>query len=105
MAPLQAKLRMRGSTCFRRSGGGRSISLDPVTRLKAIISLVSDFAGVAQLVEHLFRKQVVVGSIPIPGFLFVRIRRIRRYKREFGGLMVEVTGFSKIDVHPIPVLS
>ncbi len=28
------------------------------------------YAGVAQLVEHLFRKQVVVGSSPIPGFCF-----------------------------------
>lgn len=27
-------------------------------------------AGVAQLVEHLFRKQVVVGSSPIPGSIF-----------------------------------
>ena len=63
------------------------------------------FAGVAQLVEHLFRKQVVVGSIPIPGFLFVKIRQICRYKREFGGFGVESPVFSENDVRVSPVLS
>ena len=45
------------------------------------MSEVDIFAGVAQLVEHLFRKQVVVGSIPIPGSIFCQFGRHKQGAR------------------------
>ena len=57
----------------RRLSGGKPKNFlrFEVIDLRFEVAVLTVLAGVAQLVEHLFRKQVVVGSSPILGSLFV----------------------------------
>ena len=61
----------KGGNLFAGQNGASGLS----ATIFAILVDCGLVAGVAQLVEHLFRKQVVVGSIPIPGCQAILFRQ------------------------------